>query len=60
MIAKFLTEIKIKADDYGYLYAQTPDGTFRELVAQVYDNPYFAPIRLGKEIEPEEAKGDSL
>lgn len=58
MIPKFLTEIKIKADDYGYLYAQTPDGTFRELVADVFDNPFFGKIILGKEVEPEESKGD--
>lgn len=59
MIAKFLEEIKIKADDYGYLYAQMQDGTFRELVADVFDNPFYGKIVLGKEIEPEE-KGDSL
>lgn len=60
MIAKFLEEIKIKADDYGYLYAQMQDGTFRELVADVFDNPFYGKIVLGKEVEPEEAKGDSL
>ena len=51
-----MTEIKIKIDDYGCLYAEMPDGTIRQLVAQVYDNPYFAPIRLGKEVEAEEDK----
>lgn len=60
MIPKFLTEIKIKADDYGYLYAQTPDGTFRELVADLFDKPFYGKIVLGKEVESEEAKGDSL
>ena len=51
-----MTEIKIKMDEYGNLYAEMPDGTIRQLVAQVYANPYFAPIRLGKEVEAEEDK----
>lgn len=60
MIAKFLTELKIKSDDYGNLYAETPDGTFYELVEDVFNNPYFGKIQLGKEVEPEDARGDYL
>ena len=59
MIAKYLTELKIKSDDFGYLYAQTPDGTFYELVADVFEDPFFGKIKLGKEVEPE-ARGDEL
>lgn len=49
-----MTELKIKIDDCGYLYAETQDGTIHRLVARVYNNPYFAPIRLGKEVEEED------
>lgn len=51
-----MKEIKIKSDDYGYVYAEMPDGTIRELLADVFDNPYFGKIKLGKEIEAEEDK----
>ena len=51
-----MKEIKIKSDDYGYLYAEMPDGTIRELLADVFDNPYFGKILLGKEVEAEEDK----
>ena len=51
-----MTEIKIKIDDYGYLYAETHDGTIHQLVTLVYNNPYFAPIKLGKEVEAEEGE----
>ena len=57
MIAKFLTELKIKSDDYGNLYAQTPDGTFYELIADLINDPFIGKIKLGKEVEPE-ARGD--
>ncbi len=60
MIAKFLTEIKIKVDDYGYAYAQMPDGTYRELVSDVFGIPFFAKIVLGEEVESEEVRGDYL
>lgn len=60
MIAKFLSEIKIKADDYGNLYAQMSDGTFRELLIDVLDSSFYGKIVLGKEVESEEAKGDYL
>lgn len=51
-----MTEIKIKIDDYGYVYAETPGGTICELVADVFGNPYFGKIKLGKEVEAEEDK----
>lgn len=60
MIPRFLEEVKIKADDYGCLYAQMPDGTFYELVADVFNNPYLGKIMLGKEVESEESRGDNL
>ena len=40
-------------DEYGYLYAEMPDGTVHELLADVYGNPYFGKIKVGKEIEAE-------
>lgn len=49
-----MTEIKIKIDDYGYVYAETPGGTIYELVADIFGNPYFGKIKLGKEVEAEE------
>lgn len=53
-----MTELKIKIDDYGCLYAETQGGTIHRLVAQVYDNPYFAPLRLGKEVDAEEDENE--
>ncbi len=56
-----MKEIKIKIDDYGYLYGETKDGTIYEMVAEVYGNPYFGKIRLWKEVEAEEDKdGESI
>lgn len=55
MIPRFLEEVKIKADDYGCLYAQMPDGTFYELVADA-----LGTITLGKEVESDESRGDNL
>lgn len=49
-----MTEIKIKIDDYGYVYAEMPDGTIRQLLADLFDNPYYGKIKLGKEVEAEE------
>ncbi len=49
-----MTEIKIKIDDYGYVHAEMPDGTICELLADVFGNPYFGKIKLGKEVEAEE------
>ena len=49
-----MTEIKIMMDDYGYLYAETPGGTTYGLVADIFGNPYFGKIMLGKEVEAEE------
>ena len=51
-----MKEIKIKIDDYGYVYAEMPDGTIRELITIVdeFGNPYFGKIKLGKEFEAEE------
>ena len=46
-----MTEIKLKIDDYGYVYAEMPDGTIRELLADVFGNPYFGKIKLAKEVE---------
>lgn len=60
MIPKFLEEVKIKADDYGNLYAQMPDRTFRELVIDVFGSPFYGKIVLGKEVESEESRGDYL
>lgn len=51
-----MKEIKIKIDDYGYVYAEMPDGTIRQMVADVFANPYFGKILLGKEVEAEEDK----
>ena len=51
-----MTEIKIKINDYGYAYAEMPDGTICELLADVFGNPYFGKIKLGKEVEAEEDK----
>lgn len=51
-----MTDIKIKMDEYGYLYAEMQDGTVHELLADVYGNPYFGKIKVGKEIEAEEHK----
>lgn len=51
-----MKEIKIKTDDYGYLYAEMSDGTIYDLVADVFGNPYFGKIKLGKEVEAEEDK----
>ena len=51
-----MTEIKIKIDDYGYIYAETPGGSSYEVVADVYGNPYFGKIKLWKEVEAEEDK----
>ena len=49
-----MTEIKIKIDGYGYVYAEMPDGTIYQLLADVFDNPYYGKIKLGKEVEAEE------
>ena len=49
-----MIEIKLKIDDYGYVYAETPDGTIYQFLADVYDNPYYGKIKLGKEVEAEE------
>lgn len=49
-----MTEIKLKIDDYGYVYAETPDGTIYQFLADVFDNPYYGKIKLGKEVEAEE------
>ena len=49
-----MTEIKIIIDDYGYIYAETPGGTISEVLADVYSNPYYGKIKLGKEVEAEE------
>lgn len=51
-----MKEIKIKIDDYGYVYAEMPDGTIRELIAiaDEFGNPYFGKIKLGKEVEADE------
>lgn len=51
-----MREIKIIIDDYGYIYAETPDGTIYEVLADVFGNPYFGKIKLGKEVEAEEDK----
>lgn len=49
-----MKEIKTKIDDYGYIYAEMPDGTIRQLLADVYGNPYFSKILLWKEVKAEE------
>lgn len=49
-----MTEIKLKIDDYGYVYAETPEGWIYEVLADVYSNPYYGKIKLGKEVEAEE------
>lgn len=49
-----MKEIKIKIDDYGYVYAEMPDGTIRQMLTDVFANPYFGKILLGKEVESEE------
>ena len=49
-----MTEIKLKIDDYGYVYAEMPDGTIYQLLADLFDNPYYGKIKLGKEVEVEE------
>ena len=51
-----MIDLKIKMDEYGYLYAEMQDGTVCELLADVYGNPYFGKIKVGKEIETEEHK----
>lgn len=49
-----MTDLKIKMDEYGYLYAEMQDGTVRELLADVYGCPYFGKIKVEKEVEAEE------
>ena len=49
-----MTEIKLKIDDYGYVYAETPDGTIYQFLSDVFDNPYYGKIKLGEEVEAEE------
>ncbi len=51
-----MKEIKIKIDDYGYVYAEMPDGTIRQMLADVFGNPYYGKIKLGEEVE---AEGDT-
>ncbi len=51
-----MKEIKIKIDDYGYVYAEMSDGTIRELLVDVFGNPYFGKIKVGKEVEAEKNK----
>jgi len=51
-----MTDIKIKMDDYGYLHAEMPDGTVRDLLADIYGNPYFGKIKVGKDSEAEEGE----
>jgi len=51
-----MTEIKIKIDDYGYVYAEMSDGTIRKMVADVFASPYFGRILLGNEVEVKEDK----
>ena len=51
-----MKEIKIKIDDYGYVYAEMSDGTMRQMLADVFANPYFGRILLGNEVEAEEDK----
>lgn len=51
-----MTDLKIKMDEYGYLYAEMQDGTVCELLADVYGNPYYGKIKVGKEIKAEEGE----
>ena len=51
-----MTEIKLKIDEYGYAYAEMPDGTIYQLLADLFNNPYYGKIKLGKEVEAEEGE----
>lgn len=48
-----MTELKICMDDYGYLYSVLPDGTTRELLVDIYGNPFYGKLKVGKEAEEE-------
>lgn len=50
-----MKEIKIKIDDYGYVYAEMPDGTIRQMLT-LQLNQYFGKIKLGPEVEAKENK----
>ena len=45
------TELKIIMDDYGFLYVLLPDGSKREIYADIFRESYKANIRLGREVE---------
>ena len=51
MSDKNMTELKIFMDEYGNLFALLPSGDMREIVADVYGNPYYGPVRIGKTVE---------
>ena len=53
-----MTELKIVMNDYGVLYAVLPSGEVREIVADVYRNPYYGIVRIGKEQEEEHDAAD--
>lgn len=48
-----MSEIKIVMDDYGNLFAVLPSGDIRKIVADVYGNPYYGPVRIGETVEEE-------
>ena len=49
-----MTELKIVMDDYGLLYAILPDGSKREIRADIFGNPYYGIVRVAEEPSEEE------
>ena len=48
-----MTEVKIVMDDYGLLYAVLPDGSKREIRADIFGNPYYGIVQIGEEPKEE-------
>ena len=46
-----MTEVKIVMNDWGLLFAILPSGEIREIQADVYGNPYYGQVRIGKPAE---------
>ena len=47
------TELKIVMDVYGLLYAVLPDGSKREIYADIFRESYKANLRIGEEVDEE-------
>ena len=48
-----MKEVKIVMNDYGVLYAVLPDGSKREIRADIFENPYYGIVRVGEEPKEE-------